>query len=192
VNDFGVALLGLFAAISPAGAAPVFLSLHPVIRERAAAAALAALVAFLALAFVTVAGEPFIDWLDISPESFQLAAAAIMAPHAMHLLWSGISLTLRGPGAYGPLPAWIIPLGLPLLAGPAAMAASLSYGTRFGTEVALGASALILVLAVAWVAGEGRLERLYGRSGAGVLGRLTGILLIIIAVEMALDGIRSV
>lgn len=192
MNDFATALLGLFAAISPAGAAPVFLSLFPTVRERAIAAALAAVVAVVALAAVTLAGEPFIDWLDISPESFQLAAAAIMTPHAMQLLWTGESLSVRGPGAYGPLPTWFIPLGLPLLAGPAAMAASLSYGTRFGAELAIGACALVLVLAVLWAIAEGRLERLYGRIGAGVLGRLTGLLLIIIAVEMALDGIRSV
>jgi multiple antibiotic resistance protein len=192
VNDFATALLGLFAAISPAGAAPVFLQLFPTVRERATAAALAALVAIVALIFVTLAGDPFIDWLDISPESFQLAAAAIMTPHAMHLLWTGESLSVRGAGAYGPLPAWFIPLGVPLLAGPAAMAASLSYGTRFGAEVAIGAAALVLVVAVLWTFAEGRLERIYGRVGAGVLARLTGLLLIIIAVEMALDGIRSV
>jgi small neutral amino acid transporter SnatA (MarC family) len=43
-----------------------------------------------------------------------------------------------------------------------------------------------LLLAGEWV------ERRAGRAAIGLLGRLNGALLVIIAIEMAVDGVRSV
>lgn len=192
MSDFLRAAVGLFAAIAPAGAAPVFLAMIPDARQRASLAALSCVVALGVLAAFTFAGEPMLDWLDVSAENFQLAAAVIMLPQALHLMWNGQSLAQPEPAAYGPLPTWLVPGVLPLLAGPASLAASVTYGTRFGEGTAIGAVALVLAVSAAWIIGAERLERLIGRVGVQTLARLSGALLAVIAVEMAVDGVQSV
>lgn len=176
----------MFAAVAPFGALPVFLDARVGAERRRRVAALMCAAALLLLGAAVLVAEPFLDWLDVSPENFQLAAGLIMLPQALQLVWRG--RTLSGVEAAGT----IVPLAAPLLAGPASLAVAMSYGTRFGEVEAVRASALVLfgtgglLLAGEWV------ELRLGRATIGLLGRLNGALLVIIAIEMAVDGVRSV
>ncbi len=185
MSEFARAFLGMFAAAAPFGALPVFLNAHVGAEQRRRVVALMYVAALLLLGAAVLGAEPFLDWLDISPESFQLAAGLIMLPQALQLVWRGRTLSGAEAGT-------IVPLAAPLLAGPASVAAAMSYGTRFGEVEAVRASALVLfgtgglLLAGEWV------ERRLGSATIGLLGRLNGALLVIIAIEMAVDGVRSV
>jgi small neutral amino acid transporter SnatA (MarC family) len=185
VSEFGRAVLGMFAAVAPFGALPVFLDARVGAEQRRRVVALMYVAALLVLGAGVLVAEPFLDWLDVQPENFQLAAGLIMLPQALQLVWRGRTLSGAEAGT-------IVPLAAPLLAGPASLAAAMSYGTRFGEMEAAGASGLVLfgagglLLAGEWV------ERRAGRAAIGLLGRLNGALLVIIAIEMAVDGVRSV
>jgi small neutral amino acid transporter SnatA (MarC family) len=108
-----------------------------------------------------------------------------MLPQALQLVWRGRTLSGAEAGT-------IVPLAAPLLAGPASLAAAMSYGTRFGEMEAAGASALVLFGAGGLLLAGEWAERKLGRATIGLLGRLNGALLVIIAIEMAVDGVRSV
>jgi multiple antibiotic resistance protein len=185
VSEFARALLGVFAAVAPFGAVPVFVDAHVSRVDRPRVIAAMYLVALVLLAAAALVAEPFLDWLDVSPENFQLAAGLIMLPQALQLIWRGRSLTEAGAGT-------IVPLAAPLLAGPASLAAAMTYATRFGESEAVAASALVLLVAVGLLLAGGWAEVRPGRSILGFAARLNGTLLIIIAIELAVDGVRSV
>jgi small neutral amino acid transporter SnatA (MarC family) len=192
VSDFWLAALGIFAASAPLGLGPVFHSAAEGAdgRERAGLASTAALVALSLLAAATAIGDPFVDWLDVSAESFQIAAGVVMIPQALRLLWSGESASAMANEGMRRW-AWTLARTVPLLAGPPALVAALSYGTRFGVATTLGAAALTMAISAALLAGGGWGMR-RARWLAPGLGRLNGGVLAVLAIEMVLDGVLSV
>lgn len=185
VSEFVRAAVGMLAAVAPLGALPVFLDARVSAEERPRALATMFLAALLLLSAAAIVAEPFLDWLDISAENFQLAAGIIMLPQALQLLWRGRTLSESDNGA-------IVPLAVPLLAGPASLAAAMSYGTRFGGADAIGASAAVLVVTCGLLLAGDWLQRRVGGAVIGVLARLNGALLVVISIELAVDGVRSV
>jgi multiple antibiotic resistance protein len=195
VNEFARAVLGMAAVIAPLGALPVFMALAPGGESAEATlrrVVLSAGVALGVLVAAVFAAGPVIDFLNVSEENFQLAAGAAMAPLAFHLLLTGQSIGTPRAGEGGRLPAWLVPLGVPLLAGPAAIISAMSYGARFGEATAIGAIGFVLVdTAVLNMCGPAVAERT-GMLFVRTLGRLSGGLLMVVAVELAVDGVRSV
>ncbi|MCH8814990.1 MAG: MarC family protein [Chloroflexi bacterium] len=194
MSEFSLAALGLFAAVAPAGALPVFALLtgNADAVQRTRQASLIGLTAFALMAGTAALGDPFLDWLNISPENFQLAAGLVMLPLAVRLLWSGESMTLPREVERPQRRVWLTPLAVPLVASPASLVAALSYGTRFGLEPTLGATAFVLTLTALAFAAAPQLHRFLGTSGIGALARLTGGLLVVVAIELLVDGVQSV
>lgn len=194
MTDFFRTLLGIFASVAPFGALPVFLAFarfrddgQRSLRDAAWACGIAGGV----LALAALVADPVLDFLDISSENFQLAAAVAMLPLAVRLMLTADSA--RPPDEpSGPLPAWLVPLAVPLLASPPAIIAVMSYSARYGEGEAIAAVAIVMVLTAAVTARGSWIEQRVGRFGLGALGRLSGALLVVVAVELAVDGIRSV
>ena len=138
MNEFAKAALGLFAAVAPFGALPVFIDARVEVAGQRRIIAGMCVVAFLLMGVAVLAAGPFLEWLDVSPENFQLAAGLIMLPQALQLLVRGRTLAAEGS-------AGLLPLAVTLLAGPASIAAAMSYGARFGEGTAAEASALVLI-----------------------------------------------
>jgi small neutral amino acid transporter SnatA (MarC family) len=191
MSDFVRAMVGLFAALAPFGAMLPFTRVVAGVesgarRQMAAGACLGAL-GLLALA--ALAGDPLLEWLDISAENFQLAAACLVLPQAFHLLWRGESLGALGPEGAERGPA-VLSIIFPVLAGPGALGMAISYATRFDVGIAVAACAAVLGLtAVILVVAA---ERTWDRRLIRALAMLNGALLVVIAVEMAVDGVQSV
>jgi len=192
VTGFAIATLGMFAAVAPFGALSPFLacSLSPQHPSLFRLAALAATVAFTTLALSALASAPILELLAVSPPSFQFAAAVLVVPLAVRLLVTGNGMPPDIASAG--VTAWLVPLGTPLLAGPTSIVAAVSYGARFGDGIAIAAAALTMAVSGALLAGGPSLESRTGRVGIAILGRLSGLLIIAIAIELAIDGARSV
>lgn len=195
MNEFARATFALALAAAPLGAIPIFdaylRDVSPGLRSRGAIAV--GVLSLALLAGTVLVGDPFLDWIEVSPENFQVAAGIIIAPVALRLLITGDSMITPEETA-GPMPrrAWLIPLVFPLIVGPASLAAALSYGTRYGEgetiAAAAAASALVLLacLFATW------LTKTLGKLPIGALGRLNGALLMIVVVELIVDGVQSV
>ncbi|HEY5639344.1 MAG TPA: MarC family protein [Dehalococcoidia bacterium] len=194
MTDIVRAAVGIFATLAPFGLIPAYLA---VLRDDGEgdegrgyltlfAAAAAALVALLAAVVLT---DPFLGFFDISGENFQAAAAVIMAPLAVRLLWSGRSLDLSETATSRP---WLLPLAVPGLAGPPALGAVVAYSGRYGEAETAAAVVIAVLAASAILLAGGFLQRALGDLAIGVLGRFSGALVVAIAVELAVDGVRSV
>src|SRR5258707_9756879 len=87
----------------------------------------------------------------------------------------------------------IVPLAVPLIAGPSALATVMLMATRDPANVAMWAGALTAAMAltaVVLLAGA-RLQRWMGEPAMQAVERLTGLILTAIAVEMLLGGVRE-
>lgn len=191
MSDFVRCLVGMFAVVAPFGA----LSTAVAARVSAGAhlharrLALAPGAAFVVLAVAALLNEPLLDWLKISPESFQFAGGAAMAPLAVRLVLAGDSM----PAPERPLPAyaWLVPFGVPLLAGPSSIIAAVSYAARFNVGDAIVASALVAGFTAGLFALAPRFERV-PPVVLQTIARLSGGLLGLIAIELVIDGVHSV
>ena len=107
-----------------------------------------------------------------------------MISPALTLLWSG-----RREVAVDAGPLW---RGWTLVFGPSAAVLALSYAARFGTGTTLAGIAVALLASAALLLFSSRIAAWLGRSGCSMLGRLNGALIVVMAVELILDGIHSV
>jgi len=195
LNEFTRATFALVLAVAPLGALPIFAAY---LREVSAETRLRGAIGVGALSFVLLTvtvliGDPFLDWIDVSPANFQIAAGIIIAPVALRLLVTGDSM-ITPRDADGPMPsrAWLVPLVFPLIVGPASLAAAISYGTRFGEGETIAAAAVASVVALLTCAFALPLIRSLGTLAVGALGRLNGALLMIVVVELIIDGVQTV
>jgi len=89
----------------------------------------------------------------------------------------------------------IIPIGIPLLSGPGAIATAIMWSSRAhrpGEKVALFAS-IILVSAITLVTllFAGRVVRIFGKTGINVVSRIMGLILAATAAQFVIDGWRE-
>jgi multiple antibiotic resistance protein len=191
---FGETFVTLFVITDPLGNAPIFVaitrSLTPKERQRAALRAVAAAGALI-VGFA-VFGELILRYLHVSLGSLSIAGGLLLMLVALEML--------RGadfPGADGGQPedVALVPLATPLVAGPGAIATSIVLWRGHPSFAGHVAVLVAIVLAVACV-GAALLvaERITRATSPAVLAFLTrvfGLLLSAIAVQLVVDGVRS-
>ena len=186
------AALLLFLILDPLGNIPVFLSvLRPLTPKRQRVVlARELLIALLVLMGFLWGGKYALELMHLRQESVQIAGGIVLFLIGIRMIFP------RPEGLMGELPdgePFIVPLAVPLVAGPSGMAAVMLMGsnepTRLGDWslallIAWGATAVILFSAPL-------LYRLLGRSALTAMERLMGMLLVAISVQMFLDGIGT-
>jgi len=192
------AFVTLLVVIDPVGLGPVFIGLTSGMEEqlKRRIALQASLIAFGVLASSALAGNWLLGALGISLAAFRIAGGLLLFAIAFEMvLQHRAERKVDQAGQPGTVLA-AFPLGIPLMAGPGAITAMVLLAGRMNGNP-LGLAALIaimgLMLLAAWLVflGASRLERLLGRQGEAVLGRLLGVLLAALAVQYVADGIRA-
>ena len=186
------AALLLFLILDPLGNIPVFLSvLKPlppkrqrVVLVRELLIALGVLMAFL------WGGKYALELMHLRQESVAIAGGIVLFLIGIRMIFP------RPEGLLGELPdgePFIVPLAIPLIAGPSGMAAVMLMGSNEPHR--LGEWSLALLLAWAATAAillcAPLLFRLLGRRALSAVERLMGMLLVAISVQMLLDGLSA-
>jgi multiple antibiotic resistance protein len=190
-GDLARALVSFFAIIDPLGNVLVFhlLTQGMGARQKATVATAAVAAAFVLVVIFSLSGVEVLDFLGISPSSFQVAAGVLLVFPAYRMVERGEGIEVQGgKGEEAMLGIALVPLATPLLVGPGALAATVSFSQSMGPEVpVIGAGA---VLAASWAAfmGSDLVFRLLGEAALRLLTRLVGILLMAIAVDFILEG----
>lgn len=191
MDTLSAALL-LFLVMDPLGNVPLFLSLlkqvPPERRRRVLAREL--LIALGVLFAFLFGGQYLLDALDLRPESISITGGII-------LFLIGLKMIFPTPeGIFGEADAgepYIVPMAIPLIAGPSTMATLLLLGREDPTRTIEWSIALM----IAWLAsavilfGSTALYRLLGPRVLSALERLMGMLIVALAVQMTLDGVAA-
>jgi multiple antibiotic resistance protein len=200
-GSFLVALSALFFVVDPLAAVPFFLAITRggSVATRRRAALRASVTAFFVLAFFALAGTAILGWLGVTLAAFKVAGGVVLLLLALDMIRiqpskARITDVEVAAGAEKDDPA-IVPLAMPLLAGPGSIATSIVLMARAREGSALLGVAVIAAIAATCLAtylilaGSARTERVLGRSALAIVERAAGLLLVAIAVQFILDGL---
>ncbi|MCX8048996.1 MAG: MarC family protein [Methylohalobius sp.] len=198
--------LGLFVPLliimDPVGNLPLFLAMTQEL-ERAVqvrVAALACSIAGIILLVFGLFGEAILSFLHISLPAFQLAGGFIFFIYALQM-FQLISPNLKSSPeeeaeSLRKTHIALVPLATPLLAGPGAITLVLMWQQDTSRHLPLwllacavltACTSVFAVFALApWV------RQALGVTGIGVVTRLTGLLLAVIAMQFVIDGLTRV
>lgn len=184
------AALLLFLILDPLGNIPIFLSVLKPLPQRRQRIVLARelFIALVVLMAFLWGGKYFLSVMHLRQEAVQIAGAIV-------LFLIGLRMIFPTPeGLMGELPGgepFIVPLAIPLVAGPSGMAAVMLMGSSEPGRLGEWSLALFLAwLATALILLSATV--LYKWLGPRVLAaveRLMGMLLVAISVQMFLDGL---
>lgn len=191
--------LALFAIVNPIGSVPIFITATngSSDAQRARIVRMVALTVFLVLASSVLIGDRILAFFGISIPSFQTGGGILlllMAISMMHAKQSGIRQTEEEAQAAAEREAVaIVPLSIPLLAGPGAISSMIIAAQQ--SDSLLGHVQLLApVTAVALLAwGVLRLSvpiaNRFGTIGINIFTRLMGLILAAMAVEFIAHGL---
>ena len=186
------AALLLFLILDPLGNIPVFLGLlKPLPPERRRRVLLRELLIALFVLFAFLWGGKYVlEAMHLRQESVSIAGGIVLFLIGLKMIFPS------SEGMFGEVPdgePFIVPMAIPLVAGPSGMAAVMLMGSNEPSR--LGDWSLALV--IAWGATAAILlsaTYLYKWLGSRVLTaveRLMGMLLVAISVQMFLDGLGT-
>lgn len=191
-DSFLSASILLLLLFDPFGNAPVMtVLLKDVPKERRQRVVLReCFFAWLALLAFMWAGESVMRVLQLSQTSLGIAGGVLLFLIALRMIFP------QPAGVFGEWTGgepFVVPLAIPLIAGPSAMAMVMLLVSReperFWTWAGAMSAAMAVTTCVLLAAGP--LIRRLGERGTAALERLMGLLLCAVAVEMLLTGLRS-
>jgi MarC family membrane protein len=191
-DSFISAFLLLLLVCDPIGNIPIFVaSLDSVAPQRRRRVVLReCFIAFLVLSLAVFAGRPFLEALGLSDVSLQIGGAVVLMLVALRMVFP------TGQGIYGDQPhgePFIVPLAVPALAGPSALATVLLFVSREPQRWPewIAAIAGVMTVSALVLSFSGRLFAWLGERATLAFVRLMGLVLAAIAVELMLRGIRT-
>lgn len=191
---FGETFVTLFVITDPIGNAPIFVAITRNLtpRQRQRAALRAVLAAGALIMGFAVFGELILRYLHVSLGSLSIAGGLLLMLVALEML-RGSDFPGGDPDA--PEDVALVPLATPLVAGPGAIATSIvlwrAHPSIQGHVAVLVAIVLaVLCVGAALIVAE-RVTRATSPAVLAFLTRVFGLLLSAIAVQLVVDGVRS-
>ena len=135
-------------------------------------------------------GKTFLTLLRLSETSLSIAGGIVLFLIALRMVFHGSDQVLGDATEGEP---FLVPLAVPAIAGPSALATVMLLASRNPERIGTWAIALTLAMIFSAVvlASAHWLERLVGPRVVVALERLTGLVLTALAVEMLLAGVRT-
>ena len=201
IQYFIVALTSVFFLVDPFAALPTFLVIAADAsqQERRRLAIKASITCFIVLTSFALMGSLIFRFFGITLPAFEIAGGIILILMGLEMLQGRRSSTHETPGeaeeGIAKEDAGIIPLGIPMLAGPGAISTVMVLmGPSPGwwrtvtifTAITITSLASFLILSAA-----DRVRKFLGETGIRILMRLMGLLLTAIAVQFIVNGLAG-
>lgn len=184
--------VSLFTIANPIGTVPVFLALTEgrTVPQQRRTALLVGVGAFVVLVVALVAGTWILKVFGIDLTAFRIAGFTFVAMIA----WGMMVTPSQVMTPDGSSPA-IVPLALPVIAGPGAMALMISFASRFDTLVdgliGAGVALVVSALTVVIYGLAPQLQKMLGATGMNVFTRVFGLILLAICVQAFLVSLAD-
>lgn len=190
-------IVALFAITNPLGAVPVFLAITGAVspRERSRAAIRAASAVVIILGIVALAGKALLAAFGISMPALQAAGGLVVLLMGLEMLRGTPTRVQHDQEPESRHEQILIPLAMPLMAGPGAITTVLTLSSRVTAwpEMALLLTAVTIVgLAILTVLlSADRVAGLIGSRGQRILLRFMGLILAAVGAEILLAGVYT-
>lgn len=192
-QDFLSATILLILITDPLGNIPLFVSalarvaperrLRVILRECA--------IAFVVLLVFLVFGSSFLDVLRLSDDTLKIAGGVVLFLIAINMIFPGSGGSLVEDSQGGePL---IVPLAIPLIAGPSAMTTVMLLGKSDPARMLewIGALAIAMSVTTTSFLVSQKLKEVLGVRVLDAVERLMGLVLSAISIEMLLGGLAD-
>ena len=190
--DVFSAVVTLFLIMDPLGNIPLFLSvLKTVPPERRRVVLVREIVfAYVVLLVFLLLGNYLLRLLHLQQETISIAGGIVLFLIALRMIFPAeggmLGETLEGE-------PFVVPLAIPLIAGPSTLAALLLLQRSAPSHTA----SLLVALTIAWALSGAILlastffYRVLRQRGLIAMERLMGMLLVMVAVQMLMDGVEA-
>ena len=193
--------VSLLALLNPIGAIPFFLGLTAVQSrvEKRRTIRVASLSVAVVLAVAATAGERIIHFFGISVGSLQVGGGIVMLLMAIAMVNAQAgntrSTTEERDEAESKDNIAVVPLAIPLMAGPGTISAMIIYAGKVSGWIDVGAligigAALGVVTFIALSLAD-PIANWIGRTGINITTRLMGLILSALAVEFIVNGLKA-
>ena len=186
LKNFALAFIPIFVAVDALGVLPIFISLTErvnraarirVIRDSIITAAL------IAVTFIFI-GKGVFRFLGITVYDFMVAGGSLLFIISINdILRPGKTTRIAGQGP------GVVPLGMPLIVGPAVLTTSLIIIDAYGLAPTLVSVVLNILIAGAIFYSSDLIMRLIGRSGARAISKVASLFLAAIGIMMIRKGV---
>jgi multiple antibiotic resistance protein len=198
-----LALSSIFFLVDPFAAIPSFLaiteSVDPERRKRMAKKG--AVTCFIVLTSFALAGQYIFQMFGIKLPAFEVAGGLILLLIGLDMLEAKRSPTQEAHGdteeAAAKEDAGIVPLGIPMLAGPGAISSVMVLVGQVPSVwhwemgAILGSIAVTCLISYWVLAGASRVRKVMGETGIRILVRIMGLLLVALAMQFFVNGLTD-
>lgn len=189
-----------FTLINPLGTMPIFMTMTAELdnAHRARTARKASIVAFFTIIAFAFSGEVLFNFFGISVNSFRVVGGIIFFLMGMDMLQARLArMKVQDEDVRSYVnDISITPLAIPMICGPGAMTNAIVMMEDADTmlkKVALIAVILVVMLLVYIILlSSSRIIKILGETGNTVMMRLMGLIVMVIAVEFFLSGLRPI
>lgn len=201
LSFFTVCFPSMFSIVDPIGVVPVYLALagSEPRHEQRRTAARASVTATIVLSVFAATGTAIFHFFGITIPAFKVAGGILLFSMALEMMQAKTSTVKSTPeettDAQAKDDVALIPIGIPLLSGPGAIAAVIVWSSRAqhaDEKIALFASiALVTAITFVTLVFAGRVVRIFGKTGINVVSRIMGLILAATAAQFVIDGWRA-
>jgi len=194
-----LALSSIFFLVDPFAALPTFLAVTAGVDKtrRKAMALKASLTAWILLSLFAIAGQLIFKMFGITLAAFELAGGVILLLIGLDMLQAKRSATQEATGdteaAATKDDAGIVPLGIPMLAGPGSITAVMVLvgqveGNPWRMFAILAAIFVTAAICYLVLGNSDKVSAMLGDTGVRILVRIMGLLLVALAMQYFVNG----
>jgi multiple antibiotic resistance protein len=191
----------IFSIVDPFTAVPIFLALvgdQPK-ADQSRVALRAAATCLVVLSVFGLAGSFIFHFFGITLPAFKIAGGILLFVVGLEMMRAKRSDTRttneEAADAESKEDVGVIPLGLPLLSGPGAIATVMMLVGKAGSfperAVVFGAIVVVSAIALVTLRSASMVARVLGQTGINVIGRVMGLILAAVAMQFVLSGLHE-
>lgn len=200
-TEYSRFFIALFVILDPFAAVPIFLALTKTYsrKERGQVANIAAATVLLVLVVASLTGESLLHGMGTSLASFRVGGGIVLLLMALAMLSGQTGAVRTTPEeeaeAEDRSAIAVVPLALPLMAGPGSISTVIIQMQRSTMEYhgLLVIFSIMLVCLLLWfvLRMATTIGRVLGHIGLNIINRLFGLVLAAIAVEIMANGLKE-
>ncbi|MBN2738748.1 MAG: MarC family protein [Spirochaetales bacterium] len=189
-NDFWLCFVPLFFAVDAVGVLPMFISLtegfqKQEVRQVIVQSLLTAVIVSVAFVFL---GQSIFDYLGITTSDFMIAGGVVLFIISLRdILNSEKKQRKVDLGSLG-----AVPIGVPLIVGPAVLTTSLLLLAQYGYVLLLTSLLVNILIACLVFYFSLPLNKLLGKAGSKTISKIFALIIAALAVMMIRKGITSI
>ncbi len=191
IEDIGKAFIPLFVSMDTLGLLPLFLGLTQGIEPRPLKKLIfsATLTAFVISILFLFTGSALFVFLGITSDDFRIGGGVLLIVLAIQDLTT--SSSCESPQHGGNTSIGVVPIGIPLIMGPAALTTILILVDAFGIIVTLLALLLNFLLVLFVLMNSRYIIKVMGEAGSQAFAKVAALFMAGIAVMMIRSGIEG-